>query len=153
MTRSFARLRARSLCFLLFSLSLFPFPFAPHLLLYTMLRVPHPIVIHTWPFVLARSLTKMNCIASKPTASIFSYSSCLFCACNFYVHAHTLAFSAVFFLSLSLSLSRLSFFLFSVDECLEDIVFQACSYRHRREMLVRAQKIEKERRKTGEYIK
>lgn len=109
MTRSFARLRARSLCFLLFSLSLFPFPFAPHLLLYTMLRVPHPIVIHTWPFVLARSLTKMNCIASKPTASIFSYSSCLFCACNFYVHAHTLAFSAVFF-SPSLFLSLVSLF-------------------------------------------
>ncbi len=130
MTRSFVRLRARSLCFLLLSLSLFPFPSPPFS---SILRVPHPIVIHTWPFVLARLLAKMNRArqtserASKQPP--FLFSSCLFCAWKLDVHAHIRIFCLFFLLFFSL------FFFFSdyVDECVEHILFQARSYRrHRR---------------------
>ncbi len=102
MTRSFVRLRARSLCFLLLSLSLFPFPSPPFS---SILRVPHLIVIHTWPFVLARLLAKMNRArqtserASKQPP--FLFSSCLFCACKMNVHAHIRIF-CLFFFSISL---------------------------------------------------
>ncbi len=106
MTRSFVRLRARSLCFLLLSLSLFPLPSPPFS---SILRVPHPIVIHTWPFVLARLLAKMNRArqtserASKqpPFSFPLAYSVRVSCMCT-----HALAFSGFFlhFFSLSLSL-------------------------------------------------
>ncbi len=106
MTRSFVRLRARSLCFLLLSLSLFPLPSPPFS---SILRVPHPIVIHTWPFVLARLLAKMNRArqtserASKQPP--FLFSSCLFCACKLDVHAHIRIFWVFFSLSLFFSFS------------------------------------------------
>ena len=120
MTRSFVRLRARSLCFLLLSLSLFPFPSPPFS---SILRVPHPIVIHTWPFVLARLLAKMNRArqtserASKQPP--FLFSSCLFCACKMNVHAHIRIFCLFFF---SFSLVWV-FFSGHVDECAQKIYY------------------------------
>ena len=137
MTRSFVRLRARSLCFLLLSLSpLSPFP--PHLSLpcYAS-RIPS-WYIHGHLCLRACSqkwIAHDRRASERANSPLFSFLLAYSVRVR-WMCTHTYAFSGFFsplFLSLARSLARalplsLSFALFlfdNVDECIEDIVFRA----------------------------
>jgi L-asparagine transporter-like permease len=109
MTRS-ALVRA----FSVFYFSRFHSPSFPSNLFSSIHYIPHPVMIHTWPFVLACLLTKMNRERTSKQADAFSSFLFAYREC---MRTHAL----LFFLLL----------LFD-DQCIGDIVFQACSRCRRR---------------------